>query len=160
MMAEWIRFWIVAILVIIALIGFVLEVLGVWRFGYVMNRMHAAGIGDTFCLFFVAVAMMVESGWNMDSLKLFLVVLFMWFTSPTSTHFLAQIEFYTSPDLTDHLVREDKEQMEKETREALEAQKAEARAEKEAAAKADISADAAGNAVTAAAAGAAQEGRA
>lgn len=155
MMAEWIRFWIVAILVIIALIGFVLEVLGVWRFGYVMNRMHAAGIGDTFCLFFVAVAMMVESGWNMDSLKLFLVVLFMWFTSPTSTHFLAQIEFYTAPDLTDHLVREDKEQMEKEAREALEAEKADSAAAAGAAGSAKASAGLARNA-----AGTAQDGRA
>ena len=53
MTLEWIRFYLTAVFIIIALIGFVFAVIGVWRFDFIMNRMHAGGIGDTLSLFFV-----------------------------------------------------------------------------------------------------------
>ena len=98
-MMEWLRFILTAVLLIIALGSFALAVHGVYEFGFVMNRMHAAGIGDTLALGCVLFALIIASGANMDSLKLFLIVVFMWFTSPVSTHFLGQVEYYTNPNL-------------------------------------------------------------
>ena len=98
-MMEWIRFFIVAALLICALIGFSAAVIGVYRFGFILNRVHAAGIGDTLGLFFVVAAMIAASGLNFDSLKLALLVFFMWFTSPVSTHFLGQVEYYSNRHL-------------------------------------------------------------
>ncbi len=105
MMFEWVRFFVTAALLIFALSAFALEVLGVYRFGFVMNRIHAAGIGDTLGLLCVAAAMMVSRGLSMDMLKMVLIVSFMWFTSPASTHFLSQVEYYTNPRLYDHVAR-------------------------------------------------------
>ncbi|MBQ9612812.1 MAG: monovalent cation/H(+) antiporter subunit G [Lachnospiraceae bacterium] len=97
---EWIRFGITAILLCIALISFASAVLGAYRFGFVMNRMHAAGIGDTLGLFCVVAATVISSDAILDALKLVLLVFFMWFTSPVSTHFLGQAEYYTNPMLS------------------------------------------------------------
>jgi len=102
-MLEWIRFGLVAFFLILALIGFAMEVLGVIRFGFVMNRMHAAGIGDTWGVFFVALAIGIADGFTMTTLKLMLLVLFLWFASPTSTHFLSQIELGTDRHIDRYL---------------------------------------------------------
>ena len=98
-MTEWIRFWITAALLLGGLVSFAAAVTGVHRFGFVMNRMHAAGIGDTLALFLVAAACAVSAGFTFDSLKLVLLVFFMWFTSPVSTHFLGQVEYYSNPEI-------------------------------------------------------------
>ena len=104
-MGEWIRFWIVAVILTAGIVSFALEVLGIFRFGYVLNRMHASGIGDTMGLMLVIVSLMIASGWNMATLKLLLLIVFMWLTSPTSSHFLSLVEMNTNPYLEDHVRR-------------------------------------------------------
>lgn len=99
MTGEWIRFGIVAFFLILSLVCFTAEVIGVYRFGFVMNRMHAAGIGDSLGLFSVLFAMTVASGLELQSLKFLLIAVFMWFSSPASTHFLGQVEYFTNPSL-------------------------------------------------------------
>ncbi len=106
MTLAWIRFFITAALVIFSLICFAGAVLGVWRFGYVLNRIHAAGIGDTLALCSMILALMINAGFSMDTLKLLILVVFMWMTSPTSSHFLSQIEYFTNPSLYGHVERE------------------------------------------------------
>ena len=106
MTLEWIRFFITAIILVFALCAFTAAVLGVARFGFSMNRMHAGGIGDTLGLFCVIAALFVAAGIHTDTIKLSLIVLFMWFTSPVSSHFLSQIEYYTNPDLYKYMKRE------------------------------------------------------
>ncbi len=102
-MMEWVRFWLTAAVLATALIGFACAVLGAWRFGFVLNRLHAAGIGDTFGIMFVILSLLIAPGHVMDDLKMVLLVFFMWFSSPVSTHFLGQVEYYTNPDLTEHV---------------------------------------------------------
>ena len=80
-MLAWIRFIASAVFMITGLFAFACSVLGVWRFGFVMNRMHAAGIGDTLGLMCVILALAVSSGISMDTLKLLLLIFFMWFTT-------------------------------------------------------------------------------
>ncbi len=98
-MFEWIRFAIAAILLLLGLCSFAAAVIGAYRFGFVLNRMHAAGIGDTAGIFLVIASLAVARGPEMDTLKLIVLVFFLWFTSPVSTHFLGQVEYYTNPVL-------------------------------------------------------------
>ena len=95
----WVRFFLSAALLIFALVCYAGAVFGVWKFGFVMNRMHAAGIGDTLGILALIAALVLEAGWSMVSLKLILLILFLWFTSPVATHILSQIEYFTNPDL-------------------------------------------------------------
>ena len=104
-MGEWIRFWIVAVLLCIGVICYVLEVVGIFRFGYVLNRVHASGIGDTMGLLFIVLSLMVASGLNLTTLKILLLIIFMWLTTPTSTHFLCMVEMRTNPYLDRYVHR-------------------------------------------------------
>ena len=107
MIMDWIRFAIAAILAILGLCSFGSAVLGAYRFGFVLNRMHAAGIGDTAGILFVIASLAVARGPHMDTLKLVVLVFFLWFTSPVSTHFLGQVEYYTNPLLGRHVKQTD-----------------------------------------------------
>ena len=107
MTLEWIRFFVAAVLIILGLCSFGTAVLGAYRFGFVLNRMHAAGIGDTAGIFFVIASLAVARGPHMDTLKLVVLVFFLWFTSPVSTHFLGQVEYYTNPLLGRHVKQAD-----------------------------------------------------
>ena len=107
MILEWIRFAIAAVLAILGLCSFGSAVLGAYRFGFVLNRMHAAGIGDTAGIFLMIASLAVARGLHMDTLKLVVLVFFLWFTSPISTHFLGQVEFYTNPLLGRHVKQAD-----------------------------------------------------
>ena len=104
-MNEWIRFWITAV-ILAAGIGFLAAgVIGNCRFSYVMNRIHAAGLGDTMGVLLVTVALAVSSHGALSVGKLFLPLIFLWITSPVSGHFLGQIEYFTNPRLYEHMDR-------------------------------------------------------
>ena len=104
-MGEWIRFWLAAVILAAGIISFAIEVLGVFRFGYVLNRIHAAGIGDTMGILLVVVSLMIAAGFSAVTLKLLLLIIFMWLTSPTSTHFLSMVEMNINPYLEHHVHR-------------------------------------------------------
>lgn len=105
MISEWVQFWITAVLLAVGLGFFAAAVVGNYRFAYVMNRIHAAGLGDTMGLLFATIALAVSSGGGLEAGKLFLPLLFLWITSPISGHFLGQIEYYTNPRLYAHMRR-------------------------------------------------------
>ena len=102
---EWIRFWITAIILIAALIFLIAAVVGNYRFSYVMNRIHAAGIGDTAGIALTVVALAVSARCFSDGARLFLPLFFLWITSPVSSHFMSMIEYYTNPHLYKHVDR-------------------------------------------------------
>ena len=68
------------------------EVLGFYKFKYVMNRMHAAAMGDTLGIGSVVIAVAVLTGELSATLKLVLILLFMFLTGPVLTHLLAGAE--------------------------------------------------------------------
>ena len=104
-MNEWIRFFITAALMIVGLIFLIAGVVGNCRFRYVMNRVHAAGIGDTMGLFFTILALSVSTDGSLTICKLFLPLVFLWATSPVSSHFLSQIEYFTQQHLYKYMDR-------------------------------------------------------
>ena len=95
---EWGRFLIGAACLLFGLGIFAIEMAGVFRFRYVLNRMHAAAMGDTLGIGFSFLGLMIMSGWNFTTQKLFLVILFLWFSSPVSSHLIARLEVTTNED--------------------------------------------------------------
>lgn len=96
---EWIRFGIGTTLLAVGLITFALELFAVFRFKYVLNRMQVAAMGDTLGIGISLVGLMVLSGFNFTTLKMGLVVIFLWCSSPVSSHLIARMEAATNPKL-------------------------------------------------------------
>lgn len=101
-MFEWLRFIIGGGLLLCGLAIFIIEIIGVFRFRYVLNRMHAAAMGDTLGIGFALLGLIVISGFNFTSLKLFLVIVFLWFSSPVSSHLIARLEVATDEEREKH----------------------------------------------------------
>ena len=99
---EWIRFLAGAFLLLFGLVIFAIEMVGVFRFKYVLNRMHAAAMGDTLGIGFSIAGLILMSGFNFTSLKLFFVILFLWFSSPVSSHLIARLEVATDEEREKH----------------------------------------------------------
>ena len=96
---EWFRFGVSAVCLGIGLVFMVLAVFGVNRFRRALNRMHAAAMGDTLGILFVFLGLILIRGFSMDSLKLFLVILFFWVASPVSGHMISRLEAMTNEHL-------------------------------------------------------------
>ena len=99
---EWIRFLAGALLMLCGLGIFVIEMIGVFRFKYVLNRMHAAAMGDTLGIGFSLLGLILMSGWNFTSLKLLFVIVFLLFSSPASSHLIARLEVTTDEEKDKH----------------------------------------------------------
>ena len=99
---EWIRLLAGSAFLLGGLVTFVTEIFGIFHFRYVLNRMHATAMGDTLGISSCMVGLMIFSGWNFTTLKLLLVVVFLWFASPVSSHVLARLEVATNENLEDH----------------------------------------------------------
>ena len=74
-------------------------VLGLFRFDYVLNRMHAAAVGDSLGIFCVLIGLMLLHGWSLSAAKTLLIFVFLWLTSPVCSHLVAEMEVSTVPDL-------------------------------------------------------------
>lgn len=62
--------------------------IGVLRLPDVYTRAHAAGITDTLGADLILVGLMLQGGFTLVTVKLALILIFIFFTSPTSTHAL------------------------------------------------------------------------
>ena len=71
------------------------EVLGFYKFTYVMNRMHAAARGDTLGIGSILIAVAILTGELVPILKLVLILVFMFLTGPVVTHLIAGAEVET-----------------------------------------------------------------
>ena len=86
MIGEWIRFGLCAFCVLGGLFAVFTAILGLFRFDFALNRLHASAVADTLGLGLIA-----------------LVVVLQWCTSPLSGHMLAQLEYRTDAALPAHL---------------------------------------------------------
>ena len=62
---------------------------GVLRFPDVYTRMHAASVTDTLGAGALLAGLMLQAGFTLVAVKLFLILMFLFFTSPTSSFALA-----------------------------------------------------------------------
>ncbi len=96
---EWLRFVIAALFILIGVLSEIMAVIGVFKFKHVLSRMHASAIGDTVALLFVIVGVCIITGLSFTTLKLILVVVFLWLTSPISSHLISMTEVKTNDEL-------------------------------------------------------------
>ena len=96
---EWLQFTLGVAFLLAGLGVFAVQVFGVLKFNYVLNRMHAAAMGDTLGIGISLVGLIILSGWNFASLKMALIIVFLWNASPVSSHLIARLEATTNPHL-------------------------------------------------------------
>ncbi len=86
------------IFLVLGLIFFFIEIVSVFKLDYVLNRMHAAAIGDTLGISLSMIGLIIISGFNFTSCKFVLVLLFLWFSSPVSSHLISKLEVETKEE--------------------------------------------------------------
>lgn len=59
---------------------------GVLRLPDFFSRVHAASVTETLAAPLLLSGVMLQTGWSLDTLKLFSVLMFVLFTNPTATH--------------------------------------------------------------------------
>ncbi|MBQ2781601.1 MAG: monovalent cation/H(+) antiporter subunit G [Oscillospiraceae bacterium] len=103
MFLEWLRFILVALCMLGGMFTMIVAILGLYRFDFALNRIHSAAMGDTLSLFLFVLGLVIAVGWNVVALKLVLVLVLQWLTSPLSSHMLAQFEYHADEHLAEHI---------------------------------------------------------
>lgn len=67
--------------------------LGMLRLPDFYTRLHAAGVTDTLGAEMIIIGLMLQSGWSLVTVKLALLGLFIFLTSPTATHATANAAY-------------------------------------------------------------------
>ena len=99
---EWVRFILGVGLLLAGLGIFLLQIFGVFKFKYVLNRMHAAAMGDTLGIGVSLTGLIILSGLNFTSLKMALIIVFLWLASPVSSHLISRLEVVTNEHLEEN----------------------------------------------------------
>ena len=99
---EVIRFILGIGFIITGLLVFVVQLIGVYKFKYILNRMHAAGMGDTMGISLCLIGTMFLYGWGFTTLKVALIVAFLWLASPVSSHLISRLEVTTNENLEEY----------------------------------------------------------
>lgn len=72
---------------------------GLFKFDYILNRVHVAAKCDTLASLLIIIGLMIYSGLSITTLKLGLVVVFLWLSNPVGTHLIGQTEVITNKDI-------------------------------------------------------------
>ena len=80
----------------------VAAMIGIYRFDYVLTRIHAAAIVDTLGTLCIFIGMILLKGFGRASAKILLILVFQWVTSPVSTHRISRVEILTNPKMDGH----------------------------------------------------------
>ena len=99
---EWIRFLAGVGLLLTGVGIFMIQLFGVFKFQYVLNRMHAAAMGDTLGIGVSLTGLILLSGFNITSVKMGLVLIFLWLASPVSSHLISRLEVVTNEHLAEN----------------------------------------------------------
>ena len=91
-MIDWIVFIVSNTFILLGLFIACSAILGLYRFDFVINRMHAAAMNDTLGILFVLVGLMIQSGFQYATLKMLIIIVFFWFASPVSGHLITKMQ--------------------------------------------------------------------
>ena len=88
----------------IALMGFglfsvLVSALGLFRFKCVLNRIHAAAVTDTIGVLFMMGGLALLCGLTLTTVKIGIIVVFMWMAGPVVTHLIAKMELLTERNI-------------------------------------------------------------
>jgi multicomponent Na+:H+ antiporter subunit G len=96
---NWLRFSLAALFMFCGLIILSGAAVGIFRFRYVLNRIHVAAKCDTFGVLLTFSSLALMFGWNVMTVKLLLIIVFLWLANPVSAHLIARLEVATNPDI-------------------------------------------------------------
>ena len=102
-MINWILFVLGTLLIILGLFVCFASVYGNYKFKYVVNRMHSTAMQDTLGLLSILLGLICFNGFNFVSLKLVLVVIFFWVSSPVCSHLIVRMEATTNSKIDDEM---------------------------------------------------------
>ena len=91
------------LLLILGIVIFIFELAGFMKYKYILNRMHAAGMGDTLGIFICLFGLVLICGVHFISAKLLLVIVFLWFASPTASHLISRLEAVTDEEINKYV---------------------------------------------------------
>lgn len=101
-MIDYIRFGFSALFIIAGLFVTITGITGIYKFKFVLNRMHCAAIIDTLGLALIMIGIIIAYGFpindgklDVTSIKFILVVAFLWVTSPVSSHIVSKVIYLT-----------------------------------------------------------------
>ena len=101
------RFILAVLLFALGTAAIVLAIIGVYRFRFVMNRMHSAAVIDALAVLLVLAGLAVASG-SMEYIpKLALVLVFLWIGSPIASHMVGRLEITTDESIRDYMKQEE-----------------------------------------------------
>ena len=89
-------------------------VVGVFRFKYALNRLHASAILDTVGILLMLLGVIVATGFTVTSAKILVVIAFLWLTSPVSGHLIGRMEITINDELDKSMAVIDRETVEHE----------------------------------------------
>lgn len=98
-MLDTIRFAISCLLTCAGLFVLVSGVVGIFRFKYALSRIHAAGLFDTVGILLTLLGVMVAEGFTIATLKMMLVIMILWMTSPVGSHLIGRLEITINDEL-------------------------------------------------------------
>ena len=78
------------IFIITGALAIIIGLVGVFRMPDFFTRLHAASVVDTMGTMLILVGLMLYSGFNLVSVKLLLVMIFILITTPAAAHALAK----------------------------------------------------------------------
>ena len=104
MVLHWARFGLAALLMLAGMITLLAAILGLFRFQYVLNRIHVAAKCDAFGNLLIAVSLMVIAGISISSLKILLIIVFLWIANPVASHLIARLEVHSNPKVGEEYV--------------------------------------------------------
>ena len=125
---EWMRFLLTAVFVIAGLAVCCIGVYGMFKFNYAANRMHAAATVDTLGISLACIGFAISAPDLFSAMKIMLVVVFWWLSSPVSSHLLCRLEIITDEQRDEYMIVH-KRSLEEEQMEAAQQENAAAQGE-------------------------------
>ena len=88
---EMLLSWLSGISLLLGTAALIVGALGLVRLPNLFSRIHAVGMMDTAGVALITLGMLIHEGFSLISVKLAVVGVFLFFTSPIATHAVAQV---------------------------------------------------------------------
>ena len=106
-MFESIRLIIAAVLILCGVVAGAVSILGVFRFHFVMNRMHCAAILDTIAMAGILGGLMLAKASLAFTPKFLAALVVLWVGSPIASHLVSRMEMATDETAAQHVKLEE-----------------------------------------------------
>ncbi|MDO5564167.1 MAG: monovalent cation/H(+) antiporter subunit G [Eubacteriales bacterium] len=95
MILDIIRIIIASIVIIMGLYVVIASNVGNFRFKFVLERMQAAALSDTLGISLILIGLIIFEGFNVASLKLIIIIVLLWISSPVTSYMIVNMELKT-----------------------------------------------------------------